>query len=157
MGGSCPRGTVKQVGLCYPPCREEFRGVGPICWGVCPPGFTDFGISCVKPKPYGRGAGHISKERCERSDDHGAKEYGCEKYGLLWYPRCAPNHHNFGCCICSPNCPHGFTDTGEFCTKPSYGRGAGKIPNVSYIIWIVLAIVVLLIIGMLILALRILL
>jgi hypothetical protein len=49
---------------------------------------------------YGRGAGHFTQSNCQASDDHGAKENGCEKYGLFWYPKCDPGFDNEGCCIC---------------------------------------------------------
>ena len=52
-----------------------------------------------------------------------------------------------GCCVCSPDCPAGFSDIGVSCKKPmyardagspdttiqakdSYGRGVGKVPSV---------------------------
>lgn len=125
----CPEGQENDAGLCYPKCREGYKGVGPVCWGVCPSGFTDIGAFCQKPAAYGRGAGFVSEELCRNSNDHGAKTNGCEKYGLLWYPKCDPNYHAVGCCICSPNCPAGWTDTGTGCTKPSYGRGVGTVPS----------------------------
>lgn len=119
----CKSDQDKDGDLCYPKCRHDYRGVGPVCWGVCPSGFRDAGISCAKPKPYGRGAGYVTHHLCNEHHEH------CEKYGLLWYPRCARHYHNVGCCICSPNCPDGFHDQGEFCLKPSYGRGAGTVPE----------------------------
>ena len=125
----CGEGDDKSGALCYPKCAENYTGVGPVCWGQCPSGFTDNGAFCLKPEAYGRGWGHTSQEACQNSDDHGAKSNGCEQNGLLWYPKCDPNFHNFGCCICSPNCPNGWTDIGISCVKPSYGRGAGTIPE----------------------------
>jgi hypothetical protein len=45
----------------------------------------------------------------------------------MYYPKCKPNFHNVGCCICSPNCPSGMRDSGILCHKSNiYGRGAGK-------------------------------
>lgn len=160
---SCPAGMELDGGLCYPLCNQGYTGVGPVCWGICPSGFSDLGITCAKPAPYGRGFGHISKYNCETSSDHGASTNGCEENGFLWYPICDPNYHNVACCICSPNCPGGFTDAGEFCTKPSYGRGAGTIPPIippvipatlSTIVIIVIAIFVFIIIVGLILVFR---
>ena len=50
----------------------------------------------------------------------------CEKWGLLWYPKCKPSFHNVACCVCSPDCPPDFgADIGVSCTKKSYGRTAG--------------------------------
>lgn len=37
----------------------------------------------------------------------------------MYYPKCKPGFHNFGCCICSPDCPENYTDIGLFCLKPS--------------------------------------
>jgi hypothetical protein len=60
-------------------------------------------------------------KRC--TDEHGAGN--CEKSGLIVYPKCRANFHAVGCCVCSPDCPGGMTDTGVSCTKKSQGRGAG--------------------------------
>ena len=46
----CPEGKVKDAGLCYNPCREGYKGVGPVCWK---------GI-----KAYGRGAGTAMQFDC---------------------------------------------------------------------------------------------
>jgi len=68
----CQPGRELQTGLCYTPCREGFVGVGPVCWGSCPDGWTDAGALCTDwrvgssthlrtdPKAsYGRGVGLI--------------------------------------------------------------------------------------------------
>ena len=39
----CLEGKEKDAGLCYKPCREGYKGVGPVCWK---------GL-----KSYGRGVG----------------------------------------------------------------------------------------------------
>ena len=122
---SCPKGEVNQEGLCYPQCKEGYTGNAFLCWENCPAKFNDEGAFCKKTESYGRGAGHLSLENCEKSGDHGAKNNGCEQYGI-WYPKCDKGFHNFGCCICSPDCPSGWTDIGISCAKPTpYGRGAG--------------------------------
>ena len=122
---TCKEGLERNGLLCYPKCNEGFSGNGPVCWGSCPSGFTDIGAFCQKPAAYGRGAGYAiwSKGACQH--DHGADN--CEQWGLLWYPKCKAGFHPAGCCICSPDCPKGWSDTGSGCTKPSYGRGAGEI------------------------------
>lgn len=124
--GSVPKSCGDEEndsGLCYKKCKSGYKGVGPVCWQECPSGFKDFGLYCSKPPPYGRGAGYISKGLCEKHHS------SCEKYGALWYPKCRSGFHNFGCCVCSPNCPSGMTDEGEFCYKSKYGRGAGTVPS----------------------------
>ena len=147
FGGSIPRtagkplkcasGLEEDAALCYKPCKSGYKGVGPVCWKKCPSGFKDTGVACTKTKgkPYGRGSGyfwypfekHSKTYRCEHSSQ-GKKYGGCEKNGLGMYPKCKSGYHNVGCCICSPDCPKGSTDTGAFCqiTKKSYGRGVGK-------------------------------
>lgn len=31
-GAKCPPGLEKNIGLCYRPCKEGYKGVGPVCW-----------------------------------------------------------------------------------------------------------------------------
>ena len=35
--------------LCYPTCQEG-RGVGPVCWGYCPPETKQCGVLCLTEK-----------------------------------------------------------------------------------------------------------
>ncbi len=121
--------------LCYPKCNDGYKGVGPVCWGVCPDGFKDIGAFCQKPDSYGRGGGYPWKfgdpvgnldNARKRCVDDGHPE-GCETDGAIVYPKCKAGFHKVGCCVCSPDCPKDFADTGTGCTKPSYGRGAGKL------------------------------
>jgi len=120
---SCPKDQDKSGLLCYPKCQENYTGVGPVCWQNCEKNFRDDGAYCFKTPPYGRGAGYVlwKKDKCEKENP-----IGCEKYGLLYYPKCKPGFKNFGCCICTPTCPEGMTDIGISCQKKSYGRGVGK-------------------------------
>jgi hypothetical protein len=120
---SCPAGKEKNGALCYDLCPAGYKGVGPVCWQRCPSGYRDDGGFCAKPKAYGRGAGHITKNKCENKN----KSTGCEKNGLLWYPKCKAGFHNTGCCICSPDCPREMgTDIGVSCTKKTKTRGVGS-------------------------------
>ena len=119
---ACPGNTEKTGALCYPRCKPGYRGVGPVCWPDCPSGYKDTGVHCVKPASYGRGGGYAVWDQGKCGRDH---KQGCEKNGLMWYPKCKPGFHAVGCCICSPDCPKGFKDIGASCEKPSYGRGAG--------------------------------
>lgn len=111
---ACREGEEKSGALCYPACPAGMHGVGPVCWSSCPEGFRDDGAFCFKPGPYGRGVGSFSQ--CDN----------CEKWGLLWYPKCKPSFHNVACCICSPDCPEGMKDIGISCAKKTHGRGIGK-------------------------------
>jgi hypothetical protein len=148
---TCPPGTEQDGLLCYPPCNDGYYGVGPVCWQKCPDGFRDDGAFCRKPDEYGRGAGRVPDVTCPPGFsqrgigaaawcDNGptlpwdlqttAAGVGChddeEINGGLCYPRCAPNFHPVGCCVCSADCPADFgADMGVSCTKQTYGRGAG--------------------------------
>lgn len=123
LSGKCAAGLDQNGALCYPQCKTNYSGVGPVCWGKCPTGFNDIGAFCQKPSSYGRGAGYViwNGEKCSKENPQ-----GCEKSGALWYPKCKPGFHPVGCCVCSPDCPSGYNDTGTGCAKPSYGRGAGE-------------------------------
>lgn len=137
VGNGCPEGQIKDPNgaLCYPKCRDGYYAVGPVCWQSCPGGFRDDGAYCAKPAEYGRGAGYPwkagdkpfnydkAKERCEKENPQ-----GCERDGLIYYPKCREGFHMVGCCTCSPNCPPDFgADIGVSCTKKNYPNGAGTV------------------------------
>jgi len=119
--------------IIYPKCKAGFYNVACcICEEYCPEGFRDDGLYCYKPSAYGRGVGYPwhfgdpmnldnARKRCLNEHPE-----GCEQWGLIIYPKCKPGFHNVGCCICSPDCPSGWTDIGISCKKPgTYGRGVG--------------------------------
>ena len=64
---SCPSDQEKNGALCYPLCKENYYGVGPVCWENCEKGWVDEGALCrkdgsietVAKKSYGRGAGYV--------------------------------------------------------------------------------------------------
>ena len=117
---TCPPENPSKSGLlCYPECNENFNGVGPVCWEICPSKFHDDGAFCRKGDPYTRGT-HTSQDSCEKAEGK-----SCERWGLLWYPKCDNGFHNVACCVCSPDCPNGMVDIGVSCAKQSYGRGVG--------------------------------
>ena len=111
---TCPDDQDKSGALCYPKCKEGYKGVSFVCWQDCPKDYRDDGAFCYKPKSYGRGVGSTK----------GGEDK--EKKGLLWYPKCAEGFYAFGCCVCSPKCPEGMKDIGISCAKDSYTRTAGK-------------------------------
>jgi pimeloyl-ACP methyl ester carboxylesterase len=138
IGTDCPAGRDLDAGLCYPKCASGMKGVGPVCWQNCPAGMSDHGAGCTKPAPYGRGAGYPWKfgdglnnngmlGRCRA-----ANPQGCDMDGAIAYPRCRAGFHNVGCCICSPNCPSGMTDSGATCIKNTAGRGAPTSPSRTF-------------------------
>lgn len=52
--------------------------------------------SLLEGYEYGRGAGYVSRSICNRLSDN-----GCDKNGLLFYPKCRNGYDAVGCCICS--------------------------------------------------------
>lgn len=47
----CDDGKENSAGLCYPKCKTNYSGAGPVCWKMqCPSGWTDCGLSCAKDK-----------------------------------------------------------------------------------------------------------
>jgi hypothetical protein len=120
---------------------------------LCPKGFNDAGLYCVKPDPYGRGVGTVPT---------GCPD-GQEKNGGLCYARCRDGYKGAGP-VCWKSCPDGYHDDGATCRrnpddygnkckigykckkgykntgctchrdahitgKDSYGRGAGTTPK----------------------------
>jgi hypothetical protein len=82
------------AGLCYPKCKDRFRGVGPVCWEDCPSGYTDDGLTCRK-------SGYCPP--------------GTDRDGALCYPQCDSGYKGVGP-VCWENCPSGYTDTGALCS-----------------------------------------
>ena len=119
---TCAPGLEQNGLLCYPQCQKGYYGVGPVCWENCPNGFRNDGAFCFKPDSYGRGVGYPlwNEAKCNQENSQ-----GCEKWGLIWYPKCRAGFHNVACCVCSPDCPPEMTDIGISCAKKSYGRTAG--------------------------------
>lgn len=99
--------------LCYPQCREDFEGVEENCWSTCPKPYKSNGAYCLKPKAIGRGWG--SQRKCKDGKE-------CEKYGLLWYPKCPEGYSTLGGLLCEAGCPAGMSDAGQQCAKKSYAR-----------------------------------
>ena len=121
IGSVCPEGQEQNGAMCYPGCKDGYGGAGPECWQRCPEGFRDDGAYCAKPGAYGRGVGYFREQKCTDQNSQ-----GCEKWGLLWYPKCKGGFHAVGCCVCSPDCPSGMQDIGIACWKQTYGRGLGS-------------------------------
>ena len=109
----CPSNKDKIGALCYSPCRSGYSRQGTLdCQQICKDGWRDDGLFCRKAE-YGRGAGYPWKfgdglnddgmrGRCENANGGSGK---CEKYGLIFYPKCRSGFNNFGCCICRPPVP----------------------------------------------------
>lgn len=113
---NCSVEQVKSGLLCYPK-QDGYKVVAGVAWQNCPANYKDTGGHCLKPAAYGRGAGYVlwDEGKCNRENPQ-----GCEKNGLIWYPKCKAGFHNVGCCVCSPDCPAGMTDIGVSCQKKSH-------------------------------------
>lgn len=89
--------------LYYPRCKHGFHPSGCcICsrsGGENKAAGSKTGGDGAMGEAYGRGAGFTSESEC-RSAHPGR---GCERWGLLYYPRCAHGYHPSGCCLCSRN------------------------------------------------------
>jgi hypothetical protein len=95
---TCPDHASEQDGLlCYPPCRNGYNGVGPICWEKCE-NLTSFGFICLS-------IALSERHECPWYDKCGFVQRSCVS--------CAENYTKLGC-FC-----------GRFSLRSSYGRGAG--------------------------------
>jgi hypothetical protein len=55
----------------------------------------DDGMACGINE-YWRGEGYISRSICEHHQGTG----NCDKWGLLFYPKCSEGFYSIGCCVC---------------------------------------------------------
>ncbi len=44
----CASDKVEDAGLCYPKCKTDFHGVGPVCWQNCAPNWANCAAGCAK-------------------------------------------------------------------------------------------------------------
>ena len=88
----CGPNQEKDIGRCYPKCKEYYKGVGPVCWGSCShfcgSKYKNVGLTCYrfwppkfckKPK-YGRGVGTLPFK---------IKGFGCNGFGVNGDGGCA--------------------------------------------------------------------
>lgn len=90
---ACAEGLEKDGALCYPPCREGYHGIGPVCWPD------------ESGKAYGRGAGKVLV--CKPDEDES---------GALCYPPCNGNSDGIGP-VCWGKCPSTMYVCGALCTE----------------------------------------
>jgi hypothetical protein len=140
------------AGLCYVPCRDGFRGVGPVCWaksegiGIgtvvglepCPDGWANDGLICREPISCksigdcfsGRGCGCSGGNLRGRLNNGGicpgpgGDQYK-DKVDGLCYKQC-PKH-----------LPVHIAGMPYLCYKGgplSYGRGVGSVPSLARIL-----------------------
>ncbi|RHY75207.1 hypothetical protein DYB34_013952, partial [Aphanomyces astaci] len=46
--GTCAANEDRDLGLCYPKCKPNYTGVGPVCWGRPPPSWVHCGMGAAK-------------------------------------------------------------------------------------------------------------
>ncbi len=78
---TCAAGLEESGLLCYPPCKEGYKGIGPVCYG------TD------SHKEYGRGAGVPLVCKPDEDED-----------SALCYDHCNGNYNGVGP-VCWGRCP----------------------------------------------------
>jgi hypothetical protein len=112
---TCRAGTEQSGLLCYPPCEQQFAGVGPVCWERCPAGATDGGVFCRAAgkvhtkKSYGRGVGEVL--RCGADEQQDLTFFG------LCYPACRSREDGVGP-VCWSQCKGSLPyDGGALCCK----------------------------------------
>jgi len=105
----CNEGNELDGALCYPKCKQDYNGVGPVCWSKCPSGTTDLGVACKYP---GYVVTTADTKHCPWYDMCGLAT-GCSK--------CPAESTNLGC-LCSHD---------KITAKDSYGRGVGTVPSFS--------------------------
>lgn len=109
----CAAGQREENFLCYTPCRQGFRGEGPVCWRRrCPNGWVNEPATCrlpedtIEKESYDRGAG-TAVDTCPAGTVNDAG---------LCYPRCPVGYSGVGP-LCWTDCAGGFTDFGAFCQR----------------------------------------
>ena len=127
----------KDAGLCYPHCKPEFSGVGPMCWKPVkshPRGVGTIPRSC----PPGR---HMEDGLCYnkcRDGYHGVaflcwRGLKSHNRGVGKIPNVCSDGKELHQGLCYVKCPQGYTGVGPVCwtALEGYGRGVGKIPSCS--------------------------
>ena len=117
-------GKQNDAGLCYPYCKTNFYGVGPVCWQQCPAGWANHPASCYKDiitwyfkESYGRGVGTIPSDCSGKQNDAG-----------LCYPYCNQGFYGVGP-VCWRSCGGDTpTDCGAACATNA-GTCVKKIFN----------------------------
>ncbi|RHY93897.1 hypothetical protein DYB35_013186 [Aphanomyces astaci] len=50
--GTCAANEDLEVGLCYPKCKPNYKGIGPVCWGRPPPLWVDCAMGAAVTKTH---------------------------------------------------------------------------------------------------------
>jgi hypothetical protein len=156
---TCKPGEENDAGLCYPKCKNGYRGVGPVCWaksenvGIgtvigledCPKGWYTEGLICREPITGGGCNTHCDGNW--NSSDGGFCHTHCDPIvggrlkGRLDNGGVCPgpqggnyNDRVDGMCYrkCPKELPHHIPGMPYLCYiggDLAYGRGVGKIPH----------------------------
>jgi len=149
----CSKGLEMQDGLCYPPCKPNYHGVGPVCWEDNKPGWIDVGAiireNC-KPgyhevlavcwednKPGWVDVGALVREGCKAGWHEVAgvcwedNKPGMVDVGALVREGCRPGHHEIAG-VCWEDTPPGWVDVGALIRQ---GCGGCCPKDVAGVCW----------------------
>lgn len=101
--------------LCYPKCGPGFKGVGPVCWAVCPSGYSDGGAFCSKPASTTRSGRVADKGPC----DPGQRDDGTSCWEDLKTKTEDKGYYNYtwGCGTAIAKCWDGSTGCKNNCYR----------------------------------------
>ena len=155
---TCKPGHENDAGLCYPKCRNGYRGVGPVCWAIsenigigtvigledCPEGWFTEGLICREPLRGGCttycdgnwdwSAGGFCKTRCEPITG-GRLKGRLDGGGKCPGPQGGDYYDRVdGMCYrrCPEKLPKHMPGMPYLCYVGgdlAYGRGVGKVPK----------------------------
>ena len=158
---TCKPGYENDAGLCYPKCRNGYKGVGPVCWaqteniGIgtvigledCPEGFFTEGLICREPITGGGcrthcdgnwdwNSGGFCKTHCEPIKG-GRLKGRLDGGGKCPGPQGGDKPDRVdGMCYarCPKDKPYHLPGMPYLCYvggELSYGRGIGKLPKLT--------------------------
>jgi hypothetical protein len=73
----CGAGRELDAGLCYPLCVTGYHGVGPVCWGSCPPNYANDGLTCRRDAKI-IGADNLHRPCKAKMWAHLCEDHRCE-------------------------------------------------------------------------------
>lgn len=77
----CLTSEEREGSICYPKCRDGYKGIGPVCWETCQSPFDDTGAFCMKPAvSYTKSCCCVNlfgKKKCCNNCKSGYKDTGC--------------------------------------------------------------------------------
>lgn len=130
----CPPGFTDHGLFCKKPTSAEYgRGVGKVMRPQgCRSGYKNTGLLCTRCTgkwPW--------QWKCDTYAQDLKCDAGLEEWGGLCYKPCQPRNgfstHNFGCCICTPDCPPDeYVEEWELFTQGGVPMQRAKSQRVSW-------------------------